>query len=246
MIIDGMKLDGGVQSFLLIGQSNMAGRGEMGDVAPIHNPACHVLRMGRWQLMTEPINHDRSIFSGQPRSGICLAASFADDAQKATGQKIGVIPCADGGTSIDQWMPGGILYDHALMMTKLAMRTSHLAGILWHQGESDCMSVDSARAHKQKFIKMITSLRRDLGNENIPVIIGQLCEDISEKYALPECLRMINEQYREVVSEIPACAFVSCEGLTLKADILHFDSVALREFGRRYFEVYSELCGIAK
>jgi hypothetical protein len=244
MIFDGIKLNCGVQSFLIIGQSNMAGRGEISDVAPIHNPACHVLRMGRWQLMTEPINHDRSIFSGQPKSGICLAASFADDAQKATGQKIGIIPCADGGTAIDQWMPGEILYDHALMMTKLAMRSSHLAGILWHQGESDCVNEGLARAHKQKFIKMITSLRRDLGDENIPVIIGELCENISERYASPECLKIVNEQYREVVSEIPACAFVPCEGLTLKPDILHFDAVALREFGHRYFKTYAELCNI--
>lgn len=244
MIFDGIKLDGSVQSFLIIGQSNMAGRGEMSDVAPIDNPLCYVLRMGRWQLMTEPINHDRSIFSGHPRSGICLAASFADDAQKATGQKIGIIPCADGGTAMSQWMPGEILYDHAIMMTKLAMRTSHLAGILWHQGENDCVNEALARAHKQKFITMITSLRRDLGNDNIPVIIGELCENISERYLSPQCLKIVNEQYREVVSEIPACALVSAEGLMLKPDVLHFNATSLREFGHRYFNAYAEICNI--
>ena len=147
---------------------------------------------------------------------------------------------------MSQWMPGEILYDHALMMAKLAMRTSHLAGILWHQGENDCTSEDLARAHKQKFITMISSLRRDLGSDNIPVVIGELCEGISERYVSPACLKIINEQYREVAAEIPACAFVSCEGLTLKPDILHFDAESLREFGHRYFNVYSELCGIAK
>ncbi|MBQ2401175.1 MAG: hypothetical protein II311_04070, partial [Lachnospiraceae bacterium] len=35
-------------------------------------------------------------------------------------------------------MPGELLYDHAVMQSKLAQRTSEIAGILWHQGESDC------------------------------------------------------------------------------------------------------------
>lgn len=49
-----------------------------------------------------------------------------------------MIPCADGGTKIKQWQPGELLYDHAVAMAKLAMRTSKLCGIIWHQGESDC------------------------------------------------------------------------------------------------------------
>ena len=36
-------------------------------------------------------------------------------------------------------MPGSLLYDHAVANAKLAQRTSTLAGILWHQGESDCL-----------------------------------------------------------------------------------------------------------
>ena len=34
-------------------------------------------------------------------------------------------------------MPGEILYDNTVNNAKLAQRTSELAGILWHQGESD-------------------------------------------------------------------------------------------------------------
>ena len=136
MIKDGLNVqEGEIRSYLLIGQSNMAGRGTIGDVPPIKNKNCLMLRMGRWQKMSEPINPDRSIFEGSPRSGVCLAASFADELANATGDRIGLIPCADGGTKLSQWMPGEVLYDHAVMMTKLAMRTSRLCGILWHQGE---------------------------------------------------------------------------------------------------------------
>jgi hypothetical protein len=139
LIKDGLQTQGGeIYSFLMIGQSNMAGRGEFADVEPINNPNCRMLRMGRWQKMSEPINPDRKIFSkGSFHSGIGLAASFADQLATENECQIGLIPCADGGTRLSQWMPGEILFDHAVMMTKLAMRTSRLAGILWHQGESD-------------------------------------------------------------------------------------------------------------
>lgn len=242
MIKDGIKLsDSTVRSYLMIGQSNMAGRGEFCDVEPIRNPLCYVLRMGRWQPMSEPINPDRPIFEGLYHSGISLAASFADEVAIEIGSKVGLIPCADGGTCIDEWMPGGILYDHALMMTKLAMRTSAFSGIIWHQGENDCLDDGMARAHKEKFIAMITSLRRDLGNDRIPVIIGELSENMNDGVDLGNRRMIINRQYYEVAKEIPACDVVSAKGLSLKPDGIHFDSVSLREFGRRYARAYLKI-----
>ena len=52
-----------MKSFLLIGQSNMAGRGDFGEVPEIINPNCFMLRNGKWVPMSEPINPDRSIFN---------------------------------------------------------------------------------------------------------------------------------------------------------------------------------------
>ena len=242
MIKDGLNVqEGEIRSYLLIGQSNMAGRGTVGDVPPIKNKNCLMLRMGRWQRMSEPINPDRAIFEGSPRSGVCLAASFADELANATGERIGLIPCADGGTKLSQWMPGEVLYDHAVMMTKLAMRTSRLCGILWHQGESDCLHEERVRTYPERFIEMITTMRRDLGMGDIPVIIGELSELIDPKYNRSEYLGMMNENFAEIARRIPNCAVVSSKGLVLKEDGLHFDAPSLRVFGQRYFEVYTAL-----
>ena len=125
-----------IHSFLLIGQSNMAGRGDIGDVEPIANPALRVLRNGRWQRLFVPVNPDR------PFSGINLAESFADAYQREHGVEVGLIPCADGGARIVQWREGGLLFDHAEMQARLAERTSTIAGVLWHQGESECRDMD--------------------------------------------------------------------------------------------------------
>ena len=108
-----------VHSFLLIGQSNMAGRGDLKAVVPIRDPHIKMLRNGRWQNMSEPINYDR------PFAGVGLAASFAMAwCEKHPGEEIGLIPCADGGSSLDEWMPGTALFDHMAAQVKLAQRIS--------------------------------------------------------------------------------------------------------------------------
>ena len=50
-----------MKSVLLIGQSNMAGRGYLHEVTPIYNENIFMLRNGRWQMMTEPIHFDLSL-----------------------------------------------------------------------------------------------------------------------------------------------------------------------------------------
>ena len=71
-----------MDAFLLIGQSNMAGRGVIGSVPPIDpRGMMFMLRNGRWVPMSEPINPDRQIFVEKDtdyRSGVSLAASFAE------------------------------------------------------------------------------------------------------------------------------------------------------------------------
>lgn len=242
MIRDGIALSpDGMNAFLMIGQSNMAGRGEFADVKPIENPLCHMLRMGRWQPMREPVNPDRGIFEGPFHSGVSLAASFADEAARTRNAPVGLIPCADGGTRIDQWMPGEILFDHAVAMTRLAMRTAVLRGILWHQGESDCADDASVAAYHAKFTVMMTALRRELDAENVPVILGELSTDIGPSWGCGDRPGRMNAVFREIAKDIPHCALASARGLTLKPDGIHFDAPSCRELGRRYFAAYCSL-----
>lgn len=226
-----------LKSFLMIGQSNMAGRGEFEDIEEIRNPSCFMLRTGFWEEMREPVNPDHSIFHNEWHSGVSLASTFANETSKYYKERVGLIPCAHGGTSINQWMPGEILYDHAVMMTKLAMRTSAFSGILWHQGEQDANTLESVRAHKEKFYTMITALRKELGAENLPLIIGE----VSEEYVTRDCRVLMNEQYRELAKILPCCAVVSAKELSLKKDGIHFNSKSLDVFGKRYFEAYKTL-----
>ena len=85
---------------------------------------------------------------------------------------------------------------------------------------------------------MIGALRRDLGgNEPIPVIVGELGHFLSN-YEDSENLfvawQEVNDALRQAARILPAASFVSSEGLQDKGDSVHFNSVGLREFGRRY------------
>ena len=241
-IKDGMtREEDVVHSFLMIGQSNMAGRGEFADVPVIRNRLCYMLRMGRWQIMREPVNPDRDIFETKHHSGTSLAASFANEYAIDKGEAVGLIPCADGDTAIDDWMPGSVLFDHAVLMTRLAVRSSTLSGIIWHQGESDCRSDELLYSYKDKFITMMTSLRRELGDETLPVVIGELSEDISPEWRLGDRPKMMNEIFKEIERDLPFCRLATSDGLTLKPDGVHFDAVSSRVFGKRYYEAFCEL-----
>ena len=44
-----LELNNEIESFLMIGQSNIAGRREFGEVEAIENDDCFMLRMGLWE-----------------------------------------------------------------------------------------------------------------------------------------------------------------------------------------------------
>lgn len=241
MINDGISLNNNrIISFLMIGQSNMAGRGEFKEVQPIVNRDCYMLRMGRWQPMSEPINPDRDIFNIRWHSGVGLAASFADEVAKYTKNRVGLIPCADGGTKISEWQPGEILFDHAVMMTKLAMRPSEFGGIIWHQGESDCSDFDEDK-YRAQFLNTMTELRKELNAEELPLIIGEISEEISDEWKLGDGAKKMNRLLHSLKDEISCCGIASAAGLSLKDDGLHFNSQSYRELCRRYFQIYRQL-----
>ena len=232
-----------MKAFLLIGQSNMAGRGDFGEVEEIKNDRCYMLRNGHWVTMSEPINPDRHVF-GYLHSGVGLGASFADECERYFDEEIGLIPCADGGTKISQWQPGEILYDNAVVQTKLAARSSEIAGILWHQGENDSASMEDVRAYRERFENMISSLKKDISlPDNIPVVIGELGDFVGGyQNGKLKYFRETNKILNEISRDFDNVAIASADGLTCKNDGIHFNSASYRELGKRYFNAFVSMC----
>lgn len=225
-----------MHSFLLIGQSNAAGRGIKTDVSPIVNDRLFVYRNGRWRNMYVPVNPDAV------SSGICLIENFADMYSKDKNVDVGIIPCAIGGTCLDQWVEGGVVFENACFMAELASRTSTIAGVLWHQGESDCSPAKYPK-YKEKLSVILSAIRKRLNLEDVPFLLGGLGDYL--KY----CPRpgsfsnyvYINEQLKEYAADTPMTGYVHAHGLTPNPDFLHFSAHSLREFGLRYYEEFLKL-----
>ena len=228
-----------IHSFLLIGQSNAAGRGYLHEAEPLETCDGRLLvaRNGLWLKMFRPVNPDRKF------SGTCLAETFAKAYAEANPDiQVGIVPCADGGTFLDEWQPGEILFDNAVHCAKLAMRTSRLMGILWHQGESDCEPA-LYPLYAEKLQRMIDGLRAALGMPEIPILLGGLGEflkDHAERDFLKNYVH-INDALQRVANADPRCAYVSAVGLTGNPDNLHFNAASLATFGYRYFDVWKTL-----
>lgn len=215
--------------FLLIGQSNMAGRGKVTPQDQVIHPRIFMLGKDlQWVPAKDPVHFDK------PIAAVGLASEFARViAAKEPATRVGLIPCAAGGTSLDQWKPGGELYNKAIERSRAAMKNGKLRGILWHQGEADS-APEKVATYADRFSAMIAQLRKDLGADGIPVVVGELGRFRTASKAF-------NENLPEVSAAVPHCAFVTAEDLTDNNDKLHFDAESLRTFGRRYAETFLKL-----
>jgi hypothetical protein len=219
-----------LELFLLIGQSNMVGRGVVEEID--RQPIPRVWAQDKdlkWQPATDPLHWDNT------QAGVGPGRPFARWlAQVNPKVEIGLIPAASGGTSLQQWAPGGQLYTEALRRLRAALLSGKLRGILWHQGERDSRD-DSAFTYIGRLGEFVEQLRRDVGASDIPIVVGEIGEflytrnDTNYLNAL-----LINQQLALVPVSIYRTAFVSSAGLGHIGDELHFNAASQREFGRRY------------
>jgi hypothetical protein len=228
--------------FLLVGQSNMAGRGV---IVPSENkPHPRVLMLdksGAWVPAIDPLHFDKPA-----AVGVGLGRTFAEVVAAAHPDvTIGLIPGAVGGSPIDAWVPGYFYqptrshpWDDALARAKLALPSGTLHGILWHQGESDS-NRELAPAHEAKLHKLIARFRAELKASKVPFIVGQMGQFPGNPWN--EFKQQVDRAHRELPQKVPHTAFANSDGLKDKGDKVHFDSDSYRELGRRYADAYLKL-----
>ncbi len=222
--------------YLLIGQSNMAGRGTVEKQDQIEPPRVFTLnKENEWVPAVDPIHFDKKVAGvGPGRSfGLAMAAHDPD-------ADIGLIPCAVGGTSITYWVPGAEHaktkthpYDDMLARLKIARKSGTLKGIIWHQGEADNKRKSQ---YMERLSVLIERLRDEAGDPELPFVAGMLEMDDSDGREP----RAINSVILELPQVVSNTAVASSEGLTTR-DGTHFDSASAREMGRRFAAKMIEL-----
>jgi hypothetical protein len=221
--------------FLLVGQSNMAGRGAVAEEDREENPRVLMFdKNNRWVAAVDPMHFDKPAVVG-----VGPGRTFGLELAKAMpGVTIGLIPCAVGGSPIDTWKPGARdaptnthPWDDAMKRAKAALEAGVLKGILWHQGESDSKA-ELAGGYEVKLRELVDRFRETLAAPDVPFLAGQMGRFPERPW--DEHKLLVNQAHELLPKRVARTAFVSAEGLGHKGDEVHFDSAAARELGRRY------------
>ena len=230
--------------YLLIGQSNMAGRGTLAERDKQIHPRVFALnRSNEWTPATEPLHFDKPQYVGVG-PGLAFGKAMAKADPSVT---IGLIPCAVGGSPISVWkqqayykQTGVYPYDDAIARCRIAMQRGVLKGILWHQGESDSNPQDGP-LYAQRLTALIDNLRKDLGERDLLFVAGTPADAFIERK--PDA-RLVIDAIETVARADSDVYRVSAHGLACKADQVHFNADAARELGRRYAQAVLRRCNI--
>lgn len=224
--------------YLCIGQSNMAGRAKI-EGKKLQKPIKDVWLLndkGEFEVARNPLNRYSTIRKGLDMQRLSIAYMFSKRMHKLTGHRIGLVCNARGETGIRQWQKGAErgYYEEAVRRTKQAMKHGTLRGIIWHQGEYDCEG--DLREYMRLLKQFVSDLRKDLGNDSLPFIVGQISQwnwTNTEAGTKP-----FNDMIVHVADFIPHTACASSVGLTpfIGEDDPHFDAKSQQLFGARYAE----------
>jgi hypothetical protein len=243
--VDIKVLPEGVQTldlYLLMGQSNMKGRGVMPEdpkrdarIVMMH------LKDDEWYLARHPLHltGDAKTFTGHDNAGVGPGLTFAEAlAARDASSAIGLIPCAVGGSPIQQWQKGAKLYENALRRAKLALEATsvvkgRIRGAIWLQGEANAKQSDLP-LHAERLQSMITALRTDLAVPDLPFVACTIGEMADDEARLGN-IRGMNAILMNLPNRVPHTGCVDARDLkTHIGDKVHFDTAAQEEIGRRF------------
>lgn len=250
--------------WVLAGQSNMQGYGYLREERPAEprvlafsmdnrwGPAQHPLH--RLLEAAAPVHLELLTANGEtlenaelwlrrcgaegPAGGVGPGLAFAQHLYARTRRAIGLIPCAHGGTSLEQWSPalkdqgGRSLY--GAMLERIAMVGGRIKGILWYQGESDC-TAELAPTYAERFAAFIETLRADLGQPELPFLFVQLGRLVTPNLETGRYYELVREAQRRVARRVSNAFMVPAADLCLD-DLIHISAPSQERLGRRLGE----------
>jgi hypothetical protein len=244
---------GKLSLFILAGQSNMSGRGEL-PLQPATHPQVFVFGNDyRWTLAVEPIDRPDgqvdtvSQDTGDDPAGFSPGVAFATSLLKHDPQRvIGLIPCAKGDTAIAAWqrsLSDQTLYGACLKRIGAAATMGDLAGVLVFQGEADALDphahpdrVLSAGDYATTFTTFVHDLRSDLARPQLPVVFAQ----IGTTTAPDAFIHWETVKAQQATVQLPCAAMITTDDLPLQ-DAVHFTTDSYRQIGARFAAAFRHL-----
>lgn len=222
--------------FILAGQSNMAGRGfvEPQDTLPGER-VLTIKANGQLVFAKEPLH-----FYEPTLTGLDCGLSFGKNLIKYIPDSISILllPTAVGGSSVGQWLGDSIyrnvqLLSNFLDKVQIGKKYGQVKAILWHQGESDANANDIPQ-YKERLSKLFEKFRAIVGNESLPIMIGELGSFSKDA----ENWQLINQMIKSYSVTDNNTVIVSTADLKDKGDKVHFNSEGQRIMGQRFANEY--------
>ena len=179
--------------FLLIGQSNMAGRGRMIEADKQAIDGVYLLNnAGKVEKAVAPLNKYSTIRKDIRMQQISMGNNFSKEIHEKTGHKILLVVNARGGSSIKEWSPNikDNFCDVAIERTRTALKYGKLKGILWHQGETDS---DDPSFYMDSLKVIVTHLRKELKAKTVPFVAGEIAQWHKNNEQFNNMLHHIND-----------------------------------------------------
>ena len=258
---------------LMVGQSNMAGRGIAGPDDLVAIPGVLSIRPdGSWGPAIEPVTRDRSFVGTFDAEGNKIVSIDPwDNIQPPAGGRVvgvgcgrtfgrllreifpdrtvGLIPAAVGGTSAAAWKPGG--EDDHQPGRRPYDEAIRMANTARKSGEIVAVLWHQGEndAHKNNphylddLREIVTNFRRDLELGDDVPFIAGELADFY-KPEIQEHVRIVDDALYELEREFAFFRVVPLKGLPHKGDHLHFSAEAQHEYGRRCFAEFRRFRGL--
>lgn len=243
------EFHGRLALFVLAGQSNMAGWGELPATQTLHPRAFVFGNDYVWRQASEPIDNPEGQVDPVSRSvglfGPGLAFATALLAERPE-MGIGLIPCARGDTTISQWqrnLSDDTLYGSCLKRILAASTMGELAGVLFFQGEADALDPEqnpervlSVANYGEMFAYYVDDVRSDVGQPDLPIVFAQIGTTTAVA-AFPNWSLI---QQQQAALNLHCARMITTKDLTLGDDV-HYSTASYQLIGARFAAAYLEL-----
>jgi hypothetical protein len=222
-----------------MGQSNMAGATPFNDGDKNSDERFKVWggcnqSAGQWNTANPPLNDCPGEkgwnLSNSVDPGIWFGKALLEKLPE--GDSIGVVGTAESGESINTFISGGS--HHAMILRKIneVKDAGRFAGVIFHQGESDCNAPD----WPGKVVQLYNEVKSEFGVDyDVPFILGEIPAGNANCFSH-------NDKVHQAAEELPMGSWISQEGTRI-FDQYHFDHDSVVLMGTRYGEKMIESLG---
>jgi len=220
---------GKLSIFILAGQANMEGYGDVSEYEPLLNQdRIYVFDdKYKWKTGKEPV-----------RRKVGPSISFASELIKnSPDEVIGIVNVAVGNTNIEQWSKSysdTSLYQNLMKRTLAASTQGEIKGLLFYQGENDAKG--GPKNHYDDwdilFEKFIRNVRHDLECDSLPVVFSQIGRgDFVKWEEVKESQERVNLNH---------VTMIKSDDLEYQKDSIHFTTSAYMVLGKRFAKEYMD------